>query len=380
MELNTMVFMVLSWLVSKLVKPEKSLWLFSERGDEARDNAFWMFRYVKENHPEVNAKYIITNDSENRGKLKKWEKNLIETNSFRHYVLMWQAEYCLSTHNCGCFPYFIKKIPILSRIVRRGNKSLRIIWLRHGVTKHDMPAYHYEKLIVDKVICGAYPEYKYMLETFHLPKTVACYTGLARFDGLHGQKVNPAQILLMPTWRIWLHPNNFLDSDFWKNYSSLLTNKELHRLLQENEQTLLFYPHYEMQPYLAEFAKLNLPACIQLANKKKYDVQTLLKESALLITDYSSVFFDFAYMHKPTIFFQFDDEEFHQKHYQRGYFDFKHCFAEWTGDISSLLSKIKESIERRHTLSEDKKAMIDEYFPLHDSHNCERIFQEVIKG
>lgn len=380
LELKTMVFMVLSWLVSKLMKSEKSLWLFCERGDEARDNAFWMFRYVKENHPEVNAKYIITNDSENRGKLKKWEKDLIETNSFQHYVLMWQAAYCLSTHNCGCFPRYIKKIPLLSRVVRRLNKGAHIIWLRHGVTKHDMPAYHYEKLVVDKVICGAYPEYVYMLEAFHFPKTVVCYTGLARFDGLYNQKVNPCQILLMPTWRIWLHQDNFLESDFWKAYSSLLTNKDLHHLLQENKQTLVFYPHYEMQPYLPEFAKLDLPDCIQLADKKKYDVQTLLKESALLITDYSSVFFDFAYMYKPIIFFQFDDEEFHQKHYQRGYFDFKHCFADWTDSIQGLLSKMATSIECHHVLSEEKKAMIDEYFPLHDMHNCERIFQEVIKS
>lgn len=380
LELKAMMLMVLSWVVAKLTKPENSLWLFSERGDEARDNAFWMFRYVKENHPEVNAKYIISADSENRDKLKKWERDLIETDSFLHYVLMWQAEYCLSTHNCGCFPYFIKKIPILSRIVRRGNKGMRIVWLQHGVTKHDMPAYHYEKLIVDKVISGAYPEYEFLQETFHFPKDVVCYTGLARFDGLHAPKVNPNQILLMPTWRIWLHQDNFLESNFWKTYSSLLASSDLHRLLQESGQTLVFYPHYEMQPYLDEFKKLNLPACIQLADKAKYDVQTLLKESALLITDYSSVFFDFAYMYKPIIFFQFDFEEFHQKHYQKGYFDFKHCFADWTGDIPSLLSNIKEAVERQYTLSEGKKAMIDKYFPLHDCHNCERIFQEVIKS
>ena len=380
LELKTMVFMAFSWLVSKLGNTEKSLWLFCERGDEARDNALWMFRYVKENHPEVNAKYIITNDSENRGKLEKWEKDLIGTNSFRHYVLMWQAAYCLSTHNCGCFPHFIKKIPLLSRIVKKGNKCMRIIWLQHGVISQDMPAFHYERIVVDKLISGAYPEYEFLLKAFHFPKNVVCYTGLARFDGLHDYKVKAGQILLMPTWRIWLHQDNFMESSFWKTYSSLLTNSDLHRLLQENGQTLVFYPHYEMQPYLGEFEKLNLPACIQLADKTKYDVQTLLKESALLVTDYSSVFFDFAYMYKPIIFFQFDYDEFHQKHYQKGYFDFKHCFAEWTGDIPSLLSKIKETVERYHTLSGEKKAMIDEYFPLHDMHNSERIYQEIIKS
>ena len=37
---------------------------------------------------------------------------------------------------------------------------------------------------------------------------------------------------------------------------------------------------------------------IILADWKNYDIQELLKESAFLITDYSSVFMDFAYMRK----------------------------------------------------------------------------------
>lgn len=375
LELNAIAYMLLSWLVAKFIKSQRVLWLFCERGTDARDNAFWMFRYVKKMHPELNAKFIITNDSEDRERLEKWGKDIVRTNSFMHYVLMWQANCCLSTHNCGCFPYFVKKIPLLSRIVRKWNPQMHVIWLQHGVIKHDMPAFHYEKIIVDKVISGAYPEYEFLLNKFHFPKDVVCYTGLARFDGLHDYKVKTGQILLMPTWRIWLHQDNFIKSNFWKTYSSLLTNSELHRLLQEDGQTLVFYPHYEMQPYLGEFEKLHLPACIQLADKANYDVQTLLKESALLITDYSSVFFDFAYMYKPIIFFQFDFEEFHQKHYLKGYFDFKHSFADWTDDIPSLLVTLKKHIEGSHTLSEDKKTMIDRYFPLHDAHNCERIYQ-----
>lgn len=42
----------------------------------------------------------------------------------------------------------------------------------------------------------------------------------------------------------------------------------------------------------------------------KYDVQQLLKESLLLITDYSSVFFDMMYMNKPVIFYQFDENQY----------------------------------------------------------------------
>lgn len=376
-ELRAICLMILSWLVSRIVRRERELWLFCERGTDARDNGYWMFRYVRLHHPEITAKYVITADSEDRNKLEPWKDDLVRAESFRHYLLMWQARNFLSTHNCGCFPYYIKEIPMLSKIVKKLHRNSQIIWLQHGITKHDMPEYHYERIVVDKLICGAYPEYQFFLDTFHFPKEVACYTGFARFDGLHDVQVNHKQILLMPTWRIWLNQDNFLQSDFWKNYATLLKNRALQRLLQENGMTLIFYPHYEMQPYLKEFEGLDLPACIKLADKKKYDVQQLLKESALLITDYSSVFFDFAYMHKPVVFFQFDYDEFHQKHYQKGYFDFKHCFADWTSDIPSLLKVMTNHIENGCELPKEKRAIIDPYFPLYDTHNCERIYQVV---
>ncbi|SUM33873.1 galactosamine-containing minor teichoic acid biosynthesis protein [Staphylococcus gallinarum] len=42
-------------------------------------------------------------------------------------------------------------------------------------------------------------------------------------------------------------------------------------------------------------------------------VQSLLIEHDLLITDYSSVSFDFTYMNKPVIFYHFDVKRFFRK-------------------------------------------------------------------
>ena len=56
---------------------------------------------------------------------------------------------------------------------------------------------------------------------------------------------------------------------------------------------------------------------------KNYDVQDLLKRSKILITDYSSVFYDFAYMKKEVIYYQFDYNDFFKKHYEIGNFNFE---------------------------------------------------------
>ena len=63
----------------------------------------------------------------------------------------------------------------------------------------------------------------------------------------------------------------------------------------------------------------------------------MLKESSMLITDYSSVFFDVAYMHKPIIYYQFDRDAFRQGHYQEGYFSYDDGFGPVAFDTESLL-------------------------------------------
>ena len=62
---------------------------------------------------------------------------------------------------------------------------------------------------------------------------------------------------------------------------------------------------------------------ITIASKETQDVQKLLMDCALLVTDYSSVFFDVAFLRKPVVYYQFDEEEFRKYHYQKGYFDFR---------------------------------------------------------
>jgi hypothetical protein len=108
----------------------------------------------------------------------------------------------------------------------------------------------------------------------------------------------------MPTWRNWLYSDygkvteealeKVRNSDYVKTYCDLLADKRLHAFLEENDLHILFFPHNQMQPYLKAFTADN--SRIRIASTADSDVQTALKESAFLITDYSSILFDFAYM------------------------------------------------------------------------------------
>lgn len=96
----------------------------------------------------------------------------------------------------------------------------------------------------------------------------------------------------------------FTNTDYYNNYKFLLTNKDLVEYLAENKYTLKFLLHQNMEIYLELFWKLESEN-IKILSVEQIDYKDIFKESKLIITDYSSAVFDFAYLKKLIIYFQF---------------------------------------------------------------------------
>ena len=100
----------------------------------------------------------------------------------------------------------------------------------------------------------------------------------------------------------------------------------------------------------------------------------------LLITDFSSVFFDFAYMQKPVLYYQFDEEEYRASHYAQGYFDYRRDgFGEVVTEETELLELLEQYLENDCSLKPEYRQRTEGFFTLHDMHNCERIYNEIIE-
>jgi CDP-glycerol glycerophosphotransferase (TagB/SpsB family) len=185
----------------------------------------------------------------------------------------------------------------------------------------------------------------------------------------------------MPTWRLYLYDkteNEIEKSEYVQSWSHLLNNPKLVEILEKNNVNLVFYPHHNMQKNVKMFNSVS--SRIIIGNLDNYDVQTLLKESALLITDYSSVNFDFAYMNKPVIYYQFDEEKVFSMHHPRGYFDFqKMGFGEKVQTEEAVINLIDEYISGEFRIKPEYEKRAREFFALHDDRNCERIYQEIVK-
>ena len=381
MEINfRFVFLLVKYILFNFVScilsfsyRKKDVFLISERGTEARDNGLYLFKYLKNEHPDIKVYFVISKDAVDVSNLAPFYDNIVNYKSFKHYLMLWRSKYLISTHLHGFSPeprfsmYFNKRFHIYRKKV--------IVSLKHGITKDFLPVLKYDYSFLDLVVSGAKPEYDDMKQTFGYPEGHIQYLGFCRFDGLHNYKVKK-QILLMPTWRKWLKKENFNSSDYCKQYLSLLSDDRLLSFLKDNNLKLIFYPHYEVQPYINVFKKISNDNIV-IAEAKDFDVQTLLKESLLLITDYSSVLFDFAYMRKPIVFFQFDAERYRHDHYTKGYFDYNDSFGPVTTSIEDLLVYLEKYRNSDWELTEKYINKVAEYFPLCDSSNCERVFRRI---
>ena len=350
-------------------------WIISERGDDARDNGYTMFKYLRQEQPYINAYFLIKNSSVDKLKVKSLGK-VVRYKSLKHWLLYRFAECRMSTHLSAFSPG-----NYIGEWFKHHKQYGLNVFLQHGITHNEFPSNYYEHNGSTLFICGAQPEYEHILTKCHYPKNHVAYTGFSRFDNLHDFKTKN-QILVMPTWRSFLQgltKREFKDSAYFKAWDGLLKNHELNEKLEREGVQLLFYLHYSLQNFSDCFTGYRKN--ITIADFDHYDVQTLLKESKLLITDYSSIAFDFAYMRKPLIYYQFDYEEFYSKHYKHSYFSHD---KDGFGPVIKTQNELVDYILTRNNIlhhNDDKYTKNrDAFFSLYDTNNSKRIFNSIINS
>lgn len=355
------------------------MWLICERKTDARDNGYWFFKYMVENHPEQETVYAISHDSADYLKVKNIGK-VIEFGSLKHWIYYFAAEKNVSSQKEGkpnaavCF--------VLE--VYLGIRKNRV-YLKHGIIKDDMKWIYYNVSKINLLCCAAKREQKYIQDKFGYPEDHVQLVGLCRFDNLLTEHDTKKQILVLPTWREWLGrvssdmkkfetAERMEDTEYFKTWIGFLKNPELHKMLDEFEYSLLFYPHPSMQQYLKLF-DIGKQNRITIASKEKYDIQQLLMESSLLITDYSSIYFDFAYMKKPLIYYQFDYEKYRAGQYQEGYYVYsKDAFGPVVRTEAEILSWLRRQLLMDCKMESEYESKVDCFFAYHDNKNCERTY------
>lgn len=187
------------------------------------------------------------------------------------------------------------------------------------------------------------------------------------------QKVNLPKdkkvILYAPTWR---------DNQFYaKGKYKFKLELDLEKLKEvfEGEYIIVLRLHY----LVAE--NLDLSGVEGFVYDLSYheDIRELYLIADLLITDYSSVFFDYANLKRPMLFFVYDIEDYRDN--LRGfYFDFeKTAPGPLVKTTNEIISAIKDINEKGFNPTDTIEAFYKKFCYLEDGYATKRVVDEVFK-
>ncbi len=377
------VFLRLLYFFCLLFK-KKPLWLISDRQTRAGDNGEAFFTYVCKNHPEINCRFVISKNCPDYERMKKIGK-VVEPFSFEHHLSVLLSDYILSSQGEKEVYDPFKCHFIFDDIVVKKP----FVFLQHGVTKDDISSWlaRYKKNIYGFVVVGQ-REYNSILEyDYSYTEKEVWLTGFPRFDRLCDNSQNIISIL--PTWRKYLTTGrniqndywnlvyNFNESEFFTFYNSLINDERIINTAKKYGYKIKFLLHPNLIMGADCFSTNDVTEIIT----ENVNYNKIFAESNLILTDYSSAVFDFAYMRKPVLYTHFDKEDFFAgaHSYQQGYFDYERDgFGEVEYDLESTVNRIIEYMENGCQLKDTYRDRIDDFFAYNDRNNCQRLYERII--
>jgi CDP-glycerol glycerophosphotransferase (TagB/SpsB family) len=364
---------------------KKKIWLISDRPlFAANDNGFRLFEYIcKQNDKNIKPYFIIKKDLKDYNKVKSIGKTII-FNSLKYKIYFLLADKVISSQADDWTTNPFGK----EECYYRDLFNYDFVFLQHGITKDDISNWLniYAKNI-KLFITSTEKEYNSLLNVrYGYDKNIVKLTGLPRYDKLEDKKKK--LIAIMPTWRLDLANNvnedgvreyslKFKGSEYYKFFNTLINDERLLSILKKYNYKGLFVMHPSHSENYVDF--LDNDICDVIDGTADY--QEIFKTASLLITDYSSVAFDFAYLNKPVLYTQFDKKSFFEKHlYIEGYFSYeKDGFGPVVYDYDSTVNEIIKFIENDCKLDKKYEKRIDKFYKYRDKNNCKRVYEEIKK-
>lgn len=379
-----LLILLLCYLPSKLVKWWKQdIWIISENGDDSKDNGIAFFRYLERQGKEKNIYYVISKNMVEQCKVDMNPKHVLVQNSLKHIIYTMACKNYISSQLASSFPYS----NIFFNLYHMNIFQFNYVFLQHGITQNFVECFTKENSKIRLFCCAANPEYQFVKEKFGYKDEEIEKTGFCRYDNLLNEKVENKDILMMFTWRkdyeildeskIELKKQEFKESEYYKNIQGLIQDRRIIEMLKKNNSTLYLCIHDNMKHYKDCFEVKDEHIKIVDKNSEK-TVDELIRECRYLVTDFSSVAFDFAYTNKPVQYFQFDYEEFRRKHLKEGYFDYSEDgFGKVSYNLENCINNILEMDNSQFEVAEIYKARTQDFFCYQDMKNCERTYQAI---
>lgn len=383
------MFKHIFYFLSMLIPRRKDIWVFgSWDGERFIDNAKYMFLYVANNHKEVTPIWLSKN-KEIIQKLKEENYNAYNMYGLKGIYYNLRAKYIISDSDFYSVNFWCcgggTKIQLHHALALKnmGKNDKKLPWrkpLGKLIYRYFNPWLFAKN---DYVICTSDFFIDIFASTFGVENEKIFVAGFSRNDAIFQhikgenlidvdtfEKMNKLR-LSNPNSKVILYMPTYRDKEVYAkkstDFGKIFNFVELYKFLEEINGYFIIKPHPDMIFNLEKQERI-------LFLPRSFDVYPFLSQIDILITDYSSVYFDFLMTYKPIIFYPYDLDEYVKE--SRGlllnYEDFTPGPKAFT--FKELLYWIGYFVKGNDEFLSKRKNIMNISFNYIDGNSSERIF------
>ncbi|MBQ9680240.1 MAG: CDP-glycerol glycerophosphotransferase family protein [Ruminococcus sp.] len=373
------------WLTRPFYK-NKRIWLMYDKLYKGGDSCEYLYRFCKGKRDGVTRYYIIDKNTSDYRNMKKDGLHPVKTGSLKHKMAFLNADITLIT-NSQTFPFNGYSLD-RSRFIR-DLCNFPTMCLQHGLSVQKCAMA--QQRIIDNTrmyfIASKYEEKNLNGHVYGYKDTgILKMTGIGRYDGLINN--DQKQILITPTWRMYnampvttsegeqrSYNPDFKNTVYYRIYNDLINNEKLIETAKRTGYAIKYLLHPILSAQVNDYTPDPYVEVISSVGDMSYE--KILTESSLMVTDYSGVQFDFAYMKKPLVYFHPDELPAHYD--DGGFFYDTMGFGEICTTSAQLVDTLCAYMESGCQMKPEYIARVDDFYHYDDHNNCQRIYDEIMK-
>lgn len=382
--IKSIVLKPLIYLLSFAVPRKDARWVFTtDASGRFAENTKYLFLYVCENHDEIRPIWLSP-DHETVDQLRAHGYEAHHPDSWRGRYAILRSNFVFLSHSLSFWEY-------------TGGATIVQLWHGNalktlGRDNQERPAFLIK--LFQKVVGKNWNEFAVTnsgapllpFSSAHgIRGSTAMVTGYPRndtlFEDVTGERIGPNSeiyaeikslsqdatvVAYMPTYR-----QAFGSRDGQVPGEELLNLQALDNLMEEEDGYFLLklHPNSEVEIDATQFEHIAvLP--------DRLDVYPILKHVDILVTDYSSIFFDYLLTDNPMVFYPYDLDEYRSR---RGfYFDYETITP---GPTATTPTELHDEIEHYLTggdeFAEQRAFVRDLFYDHQDGTAAERVYEYI---
>ena len=364
---------VFAWVVSHFwcsKKAKKLVLLYEKNSSKYEESASVLFEELIEKGYD-NAYFIVTRDYEFFDRIpEKYRNHIVYKFSFRHYLYFFKSRTFIGTEAIA-HSIDLKTFNLLP-LKKIASKNLNYVFLQHGVMymvsldSESRSMFKRKKLRGKyRVVVSSQAEKEHFTTLGrHIDEDIYV-TGLPKFDrNTYSDKAD--KIVIMPTWRPW--EINETRADFTQTPYFRMIMRIYDSVPENLKDKVVILPHPLI---LNELSKISDTVADKMVLDARYD--DVLKDAAVLITDYSSIAYD-AFYRGARVIFYWEEKDYCMEQYgptTKLMLNEENVYGDYLYSSEGLSEVIERNYNNPQT--EEQKEKYAYLVNFHDGKNTERL-------